>query len=201
MQPFGCMSIRPVRGGALGGDRSADARRLRARADGPAAMVGAPLGSTSGLSSLWHRPYQAIRRGCPIHAAGTTWLGHSRRIRGPDRSGRRDHRSRECLRSPGASGAAAGARGGGRLGRGAAGGKRRAADCSSLGRAVVNYTPNGRGYHARHMPRHRGVKSAAGPWRLAGDQAAPTARSGSGYLIRALPSGTLFPPVPAWAAS
>ena len=111
---------------------------------------------------------------------------------------------------PGAAGGggagrrAAGARGGGRRGRGAAGGGgagRQAAGGSSLGRAVVNYTPNGRGYHARHMPRHRGVKSATGPWRLAGDQAVATARSGSGYFIRGLPSGTLFPPVPAWAAS
>ncbi len=28
----------------------------------------------------WHRPYQNIRCECPIHAAGTTWLGHPRRI-------------------------------------------------------------------------------------------------------------------------
>jgi hypothetical protein len=28
----------------------------------------------------WHRPYQNIRCECPIHAAGTAWLGHPRRI-------------------------------------------------------------------------------------------------------------------------
>jgi hypothetical protein len=41
----------------------------------------------SGLPSLWHNPYHIIRCECPIHAAGTTWLGHPRRIRGPDREG------------------------------------------------------------------------------------------------------------------
>src|SRR5690242_3660247 len=34
------------------------------------------------LPSLWPRSYQTIRCGCPIHAAGTTWLGHPRRING-----------------------------------------------------------------------------------------------------------------------
>jgi hypothetical protein len=29
-----------------------------------------------------HRPYRGIRCECPIHAAGTTWLGHPRRING-----------------------------------------------------------------------------------------------------------------------
>ena len=43
-------------------------------------------GRESELSSLWHHPYQLIRRECPIHAAPTTWLGHPRRIRGPDRA-------------------------------------------------------------------------------------------------------------------
>ena len=28
----------------------------------------------------WHHPHRGIRCECPIHAAGTTWLGHSRRI-------------------------------------------------------------------------------------------------------------------------
>ena len=43
---------------------------------------GPPLERESALPSLWHRPYQGIRRGCPSHAAGATWLGHPRRIRG-----------------------------------------------------------------------------------------------------------------------
>ncbi len=34
------------------------------------------------LLSLWPRPYQIIRRGCLSHAAGATWLGHPRLIRG-----------------------------------------------------------------------------------------------------------------------
>src|SRR5690348_4660518 len=41
--------------------------------------AGGPRGRERRIPSLWHRPYQMIRRGCPIHAAGTTWLGHSRR--------------------------------------------------------------------------------------------------------------------------
>jgi hypothetical protein len=61
--------------------------------------------------------------------------------------------------------------------------------------------PTGITGHGNAIGAQEQVKGAAGPWRLAGDQAAPTARSGSGYFIRALPSGTLFPPVPAWAAS
>jgi hypothetical protein len=39
------------------------------------------------LPPPWPHPYQIIRCGCPIHAAGTTWLGHSRHIRGVDRAG------------------------------------------------------------------------------------------------------------------
>jgi hypothetical protein len=30
----------------------------------------------------WHHPYRGIRCECPIHAAGTTWLGHPRRMNG-----------------------------------------------------------------------------------------------------------------------
>jgi hypothetical protein len=30
-----------------------------------------------------HHPYRGIRCECPIHAAGTTWLGHPRRINDP----------------------------------------------------------------------------------------------------------------------
>ena len=47
-----------------------------------AAAAGARRRDTSGLQSLWHHPYQIIRRGCLSHAAAATWLRHSRRIRG-----------------------------------------------------------------------------------------------------------------------
>ena len=32
--------------------------------------------------SLWHRPYQIVRRGCLFHAVPATWMWHPRRIRG-----------------------------------------------------------------------------------------------------------------------
>jgi len=30
--------------------------------------------------SRWHHQHRGVRCECPIHAAGTTWLGHPRRI-------------------------------------------------------------------------------------------------------------------------
>ena len=43
-----------------------------------------PVAGLTGLTSLLNgvTKIQRIRRECPIHAAPTTWLGHSRRING-----------------------------------------------------------------------------------------------------------------------
>jgi hypothetical protein len=40
-----------------------------------------PSPQENGLQSLWQHPYRNIRRGCRVHAAPTTWLGHPRLIR------------------------------------------------------------------------------------------------------------------------
>jgi hypothetical protein len=63
------------------------------------AAAAGPRRGTSGLQSLWLRPYQNLRRGCLSHAAAATWLRHPHRIRGADRG------------NPASSSFAAGARG------------------------------------------------------------------------------------------
>ena len=71
-----------------GGERADPVREVCSRSPGRGGQggaVGVVAWRESGLASLWHRPYQIIRRGCPSHAAGATWLGHPRRIRGPER--------------------------------------------------------------------------------------------------------------------
>ena len=66
-----------------GGAWRAAARPLRALRS----VAVAAARAKSELSSLWYRPYQIIRRGCPSHAAPATWLGHPRLIGGAGTGG------------------------------------------------------------------------------------------------------------------
>ena len=53
--------------------------------DGGRCWAGAAVRALLRHLPHWHHRHRRIRCECPIHAAGTTWLGHSRRIRGPGR--------------------------------------------------------------------------------------------------------------------